>query len=650
MNFFEQQADARKSTTRLVVLFALAILCIIAALYFVFAFVAMRYTEEDGPFTLWHPTVFIWTSLGTLGVIAVASLSKTVSLSEGGSVVAEWMGGRLVDSGTQEMKERRLVNVVEEMAIASGVAVPSIYVIDSAGINAFAAGYSPDDAAVAVTTGCLEELTRDELQGVIAHEFSHVLNGDMKLNIRLIGVLAGILFIGMTGGWILRSMMYSRRRSSSKKDGGGGIIAILLLGFSLLVIGYVGVFFGKLIKAGVSRQREFLADASAVQFTRNPHGIGGALQKIRDFDHGSKVTHKRTEELSHMFFASGFSGRFFSSMFATHPALETRIERIIGPGAVLPKSVDVPSAPAAKPQAPSTPIDETPGGIVAALAAADAAAVAMEPTDVLNHIGAPTKQHLALGGQLIANIPDALREAATSTLGAVAAVYGVLLDEEDAVRQIQLEQVASNADHRVGQELQRLLPHLTGLDPRIRLVLVELAMPALRQLVPAQYQEMRTNVQALVQADEKVTLFEFCLEKMVQVSLEANFEKTKRKGPAYGRMKAVAADVSIILSTLAYAGQDSVEAASNAFQVGLERLPQKSRGAVVFQPAETGFRALDSALDRVARTTPNIKEQVLDASVHVALADGTVTVEEGEMVRAVAHAMGCPVPPLLAKG
>ena len=654
MNFFESQADARKSSSRLVGFFVLAVLCIVVALYFVFASVSVYGGDDPVGASWWIPEVFLWTFVCTIGVIGLTSLVKISSLSAGGSVVAEWMGGRLIDSGTKDKNERRLINIVEEMAIASGVPVPSVYVMDQDGINAFAAGHSSDDAAVAVTTGCMEQLSRDELQGVIAHEFSHVLNGDMKLNIRLIGILAGILVIGVTGAWVLRIAALSGR--GSRREGGGAAVAFMVLGVSLMVIGYVGVFFGNIIKSAVSRQREYLADASAVQFTRNPNGIGGALKKILDSSHGSSLEHKRTDELSHMFFARGLSGGFFSGMFSTHPPLEERIERIAGVGAMQADAVISPAAPVSTPVSDGAPTPDASAGktarmtavLAAGMLGGSATALALDPKAVMDQVGKPTEQHLALGAQLIATVPTDLRDATASSLGAVAVVYGVLLDDDDKVRRIQLEHLASNADRGVGAELKRLLAQFSGLDPRLRLVLIDLSLPALRQLVRSQFEEMRANVEFLVYADEKVTLFEFCLEKTLQVSLDANFSPRKKKASSYGTLRAVVADVSTILSALAHAGQDTLEEARHAFDVGVERFPEADRGAFSFQPEEAGFRNLDAALDRVACAQPAIKEQVLEACVHVALADGTVTVEEGEMLRAVAHVMGCPVPPLLA--
>src|SRR5487761_2174898 len=325
MNFFEQQDAARRHTMRLVVLFLLAVVAIVVAVNFVAALacVGIAANTATGGARLNAPASFYAiVTLATLALIAGGSLAQIAGLAGGGAALARMMGARQIATQSGDPAERRLLDVVEEMAIASGIAVPQVFVMDDEqSINAFAAGYSPDQAAVVVTRGTLEHLNRDELQGVIGHEFSHVLNGDMRLNLRLMGVLGGILLLTTLG----RMLAYS----SSRRDSKGA--AFVLLGFGLIVIGYIGVFFGRLIQASVSRQREFLADASSVQFTRNPDGIGGALAKIGQS--GSRVDHPRAAEANHLFFGEAIASDFadvFPDLMATHPPVGERLKRIYG--------------------------------------------------------------------------------------------------------------------------------------------------------------------------------------------------------------------------------------------------------------------------------------------------------------------------------
>jgi Zn-dependent protease with chaperone function len=317
MDFFEAQDSARTRTRTLVVLFVAAVAAIIVTVYLL-----IHATVGPGPAGRLDPLLLAAVATGTILLVAGGSTARTMQLRQGGGRVAELLGGRLVQSNTIDEHERRLVNVVEEMAIASGTPVPAIYVLDDErGINAFAAGYTFDDAAVAVTRGTLENLTRTELQGVIAHEFSHILNGDMRLNIRLIGLLYGILLLAIIG----RGMLYAGRGGRRGRSGGDGKVA--LIGIGLVAVGYIGVFFGRLIQAAVSRQREYLADAAAVQFTRAPEGIAGALKKIGEAAGGSRIENHHAAEASHLFFANGVS-RGFTALMATHPPLTDRIRRI----------------------------------------------------------------------------------------------------------------------------------------------------------------------------------------------------------------------------------------------------------------------------------------------------------------------------------
>jgi len=333
MDFFEHQDIAQRKTKLLVVFFTLAVVMIILFVYlaFVVAFAGAKSKSGGFQMHLWQPELFFAVAAGTVLVVLFGSLYKIWELSKGGEAVAAMLGGHLLDPSTSDLNERKLLNVVEEMALASGVPVPPVYLLEERAINAFAAGFSPGDAVIGVTRGCMELLNRDELQGVIAHEFSHILNGDMRVNIRLIGVLNGILIIGILGYILMRVMFHAgsgtRRRGRRGKEGGGGALAIFVLGLLLMAIGYIGVFFGKLIKSAVSRQREYLADASSVQFTRNPQGIAGALKKIGGLSLGSKLQSNHAEEASHMFFGDALRPAFFN-LLATHPPLTERLRRI----------------------------------------------------------------------------------------------------------------------------------------------------------------------------------------------------------------------------------------------------------------------------------------------------------------------------------
>jgi Zn-dependent protease with chaperone function len=413
MDFFESQDRARRKSGLLVLYFVIAVVLMIASLYAaavaVFGF-TIRGQVEAEPIHWFQPVILLTVTGITLAIIGLGSLYKIAELRSGGESVAAMLGGRRISTNTDDLAERQLLNVVEEMALASGVAVPAVYVMDNEpGINAFAAGFTPDDAVVSVNRGTLEYLTRDELQGVIAHEFSHILNGDMRFNIRLIGLLHGILLLGIIGYYLMRFSGTSGRSNRSGKGGG----QLVLLGLAAFVIGYVGLFFGRLIKAAVTRQREYLADASAVQFTRNPDGIGGALKKIGGLAAGSYMDTPEAESASHMFFGSGFRRMSFS-IFATHPPLDERIRRIdprFDGRFPQVQPVRIGREPAPPPRPPKTGFPrpfKTPMG----------ERLPLDPAVLLGAIGAPTSEHVAYSAQLIESLPGPIQVAVRDPFGA----------------------------------------------------------------------------------------------------------------------------------------------------------------------------------------------------------------------------------------
>ena len=375
---------------------------------------------------LWDPDLFAVVALGTLALIGGGSLYKIAALAGGGHTVAEMMGGRPLSPQTTDPDERKILNVVEEMAIASGTPVPPVYLLENEdGINAFAAGYTPGDAVIGVTRGCIQNLTRDELQGVIAHEFSHILNGDMRLNIRLIGVLYGILLIGMTGWIIFRSTANGNRYDDRRDDDRRGSNPWPLVGLALYVLGYIGVFFGNLIKAAVSRQREFLADASAVQFTRNPDGIAGALKKIGALAEGSRIRSPEAEEASHMFFGDAVG--HLLGMFATHPPLVERIRRIDPSfdGDFSKVRVGIADRPGPS-SAPRRRSGRRPGPA--------AGSSGFNPAQMVSRIGTVEPRQLAYASAVLTSLPDPLKALAYEPFGARAIVFALLVDGESERR------------------------------------------------------------------------------------------------------------------------------------------------------------------------------------------------------------------------
>lgn len=641
-DFFERQDIARRNTTRLVILFALAVLAIMASVDLLLA-ATMGYLARDpasgaADWTLAaDPRLLALAVGGTLIVVGGGSLFKIAQLRGGGRVVAEQLGGRRLNPDTTVPSERQLLNVVEEMAIASGTAVPPVYLLDQeAGINAFAAGFAPDTAVIGVTRGAAEQLTRDELQGVMAHEFSHILNGDMRLNVRLIGLLHGILIIGILGYFILRSTAFSGyRRQRSKQE--GSQLPILALGAGLMAVGFFGTFFGNLIKAAVSRQREFLADASAVQFTRQPAGLAGALKKIGGLASGSAIQSPNAPEASHLFF--GRATRGLSGLFSTHPPLAARVRRLDPSWAG-----DFPAvAPALDGGAALR--TAVPGGAALAQGGVAATGVRAGVAHAIDHVGQPGDAHIRYAAGLIGRLPPAVVRAAHEPHGARAVVYALLLDRKTGHREAQIAYLSAAADPGVYEETLRIARAVEQLDVRARLPLLDLAMPALRGLTPAQYARFRRNVNELVQADDAIDAFEWSLHRILLHELEAFHANIPPARVRYHTLAPVQAQCELVLSVLARAGQRDAAAADEAFEHGRRSL-NLPRGHA--RRAEgNGLAALDDALTALDEAAPRVKRQILQAAVACITADDTVTATEAELLRALSASLGCPMPPLL---
>ncbi|MEP0546874.1 MAG: M48 family metallopeptidase [Rhodothermales bacterium] len=628
MNFFEQQEQAKRRTGWLVALFAIAVALIVATVYFA-AVLALRGPDAatmPATFDWWEPGLLALVAAGVLATVGVASGVRTLMLRSGGPAVAEMMGGRVVSPETSDPDERRLHNVVEEMALASGVPVPVVYVLpDEPAINAFAAGYSIDDAVVAVTDGALHALTRDELQGVIAHEFSHLLNRDSRLNIRLTGLIFGILALGIAGRLLLRSSFYAR---GGKKN--QGALVMLAVGLALFLAGYLGVVFGRIIRAAVSRQREVLADAAAVQFTRNPVGLAGALKKIGAA--GSTIQNGSAEEISHFFFANGMRRGLVGRLWATHPPLTERIRRLD------PSFEGDFSAYEASTER-SAADEERALGL--------APAVPAGPPPVERGSAPPPVQtdrspSPAVGAAVLDEIPAALREAVGSTFSAVATVYALMLDPEPAIRAQQEEILTEALAPPLRAEVLRLQPLVAGLSPEARLPLVDVAAPVLRQLSAPQARTFSRVLAALARIDGQLSIFEFALETIVQHRLAALLGTARSRTNA--GVEDVISDAIVLLSALAHVGTPTTAEMQAAFRAGLSALTASD-----YRPVACTAKDLDGVLDRIGAAGLVARTQVVAACVQTVLHDRAVTQEEGQLLRAVAIALEAPLPPFLPK-
>jgi Zn-dependent protease with chaperone function len=649
MNFFERQQAARRNSRRLVLLFGLAVIAIVAAVNAAVLLGLGVSAESEAlqaqgltAFARERVPVLLLASGITLAIVVIASLTRISSLRSGGGAVARQLGGTPVPEETRDPQLRRLRNVVEEIAIASCVPVPDIYVLDQeAGINAFAAGYSPSDAAVAVTRGALERLNRDELQGVIAHEFSHVLNGDMRLNIRLMGLLFGILVLGIIGRKVLE---HSRGGRDSK-----GAAAVLLIALAVMIVGYVGLFFGRMIKAGVSRQREFLADASAVQFTRQTIGIAGALKKIAGLPSGSKLAAAETEEVSHMLFGDGIG---YSSLFATHPPLLQRIQALdksFNPAQLgelakkwskaPPKGLDEDLALGLTEQSRGQRAGELP---------AKRAELAVDPEAVAAQVGTPASDDFRRAGAISVALPEALREAAQRPSDVLALVLALLLDADAAVRARQTAEIATRIDAATAEQAAAFFTALHGLHPMLRLPLAALAFPLLRRRPRPELQQFVATCETLIHSDGQIGLFEYCLARLLRRQVIEALDPSSYR-PAGKRKLAQCQDaLADLFSVLAQHGHGDEAGAKRAFHAGLALvLPGVT---LAYAPPRDWISALDRALPPLDAVDPLGKQMLVEGLVASISHDGRVAVAEAELLRVVCSSLHCPLPPMLEHG
>ncbi len=688
MDFFGQQERARADTKRLVFLFVLALVLTNLAIYFACAgifhctYLFTRLAQDpsqagwfgrlanhfavDG---IWNWELLGCVTLFVTTVVCLVSGYKLHQLSRGGAVVAQLLGGRLVSLDTSDADERRLLNLVEEMAIASGLRVPEVYVLDEeSGINAFAAGNEPADAIVAVTFGALKLLSRDELQGVIAHEFSHILNGDMRLNTRLIGWLQGVLGLVVLGR-ILSLDILSRYQTDNGERVGPIFHPVLLpafvLGWICIIAGSCGAFAARLIKSAVSRQREYLADAAAVQFTRNPDGLVGALKKIGGLGSRGVICAARAEEASHMYFSDGMRQRWFGFL-ATHPPLIKRIQRIDPafdgkfPAVSLERVLrESRVTEVYREQRGGKPVDfQKLADIIGPAAAAqemlyaNAARPSVEMTPAKAETGSPleviTPRHLEMTMTFLGTIPDSVRAATQQPFSAVALVYGMICSKEPDARTRQIAGLAERTELGIVAELNRLLPLIDEMDTGLFLSLADLSIRALWQLSAEQYDTFRANLEWLVADDQQIDLFEYMLERMMIRHLDPHFRSVKKMLVQYYVLKPLLPDCAILLSGLARIGQDNEEDALAAFLEGKALLSTDL--SLQFLPHdECNLPQMDAAMNRIAQGSPQLKQQIINTMICVVAHDGNLQRREAELLRAIADAVGSPVPPFLTE-
>ena len=643
MNFFSAQDQARRSSRRLVAAYIVATIAIVLGVtaivgFALFSFSQSGYGYTPGQFIREQTALLLGIALLTTLFILGSSLYKTSRLSAGGGRVAADMGGTLVPTDVQDPLRRRLRNVVEEMAIASGVPVPEIYVMEEEhGINAFAAGFSPSDAAIAVTRGTLELLDRDELQGVIAHEFSHILNGDMKLNVRLMGVLFGIMVLGLIGRMVVRGGYHSSIVSSRRNRNAP---VVLVVGIGLVVLGGIGVFFARIIKASVSRQREYLADASAVQFTRQSEGIASALKKIGGYSEGSKISATDPEEVSHMLFGSGAS---LMGVFATHPPLVDRIQ-------ALDPSFKEGDFPRVDPRQRRVGAAQEPPH--AAFAGNTTTAFAGGGSKVLTDsiaetVGQPGKEHVEFARNLRQSIPVELYDAAHSSELAFLLSIALVLDQSKRTIDRQFSLLQEQLGSERTQLVRRYYNELSASTGEYRLPLLEITFPALKRRPMPELAYLVELTNRLIEVDGDVELYEFCFYRIMMSSLGQAIDPTGKREVRRSRRQDLQSAATDLLKILADHGNDSDQDRIAAFEAGIATLGPWAQGAEYTSDRKCSVAKLNSSLDVLLGLNSKGQESLLRAVSATAAHDGKLSVAEAELIRAVCATLNYPLPPIL---
>lgn len=634
MQYFRHQLEARRLSRRLVLLFAVGVVCVTTAVSAVLLTLAATLSNgliffrlPDGPWLQQHPAAVIGTAVLVLGILAMAVLLKRIELRDGGGAVARSLGGERIDAGSRDPLQRRLHNVVEEMAIAAGVALPEVYVLTrEPGINAFASGLTPANSAIAVTRGALEKLRRDELQGVIAHEFSHIVNNDIRLNLHLVGWLHGLMALSVMARGILK---FAPRDSRGRRT---GLPAVFIAAFAVMALGYVGWLFGRLMQAAVARRREALADASAVQFTRNPDGLRGALLKIAASS--AQLQEVNTDEVAHMLFVAPGS-----QWFATHPPIEARISALGAPF----DSSELKRVHLQLQQGEAAlGVEPEPQRATAQLTPF-LTNVTLTPAQIVASVGNSDIQHLRLARQLRISLPATVMAAAAQSDAALALFFALAINGATALREKQLDYLRHCMGKELAGRVAALLDTIDHLNVLQRQPALLCTLPQLRQLPASTRSAVAGCLNGLLPPPAQLTVAQYALRKLAQVQLHDAGSRAARVFAL--NLQQAAESLQHLLAVLAQQGHAETQSARQAYDRAMQHL--NLRRYAEYKRYENWPSLLDVALLRLDRLQPVGKQMLIEAMLIAVSHDQQVTVEEAELLRAFCACLHCPVPPLL---
>jgi len=678
MDFFEKQTLARRKSTLLVTYFVIAVVATVVVINLL-SYLSVRYFAQSQYMIVtprdWFDGPFWWLTLTVVGAIAAGSLWRFVRLRKGGSQVPLMMGALPVDLQSKDTLHRRLINVTEEMSIAAGTPIPQIFILQQeTGINAFVAGYQLQDMTLTVSQGALENLSRDELQGVIAHEFSHIQNADTRLNMRIMALLAGLLFIGSIGSFLCRSaaITRTRRRFSmrSNNKGSGGIFAI---GSILFLAGYTGLLFGRFIQAAVSRQREWLADATAVQYTRNPDGISGALSKIADNSYQSWLDSANAQEVNHMCFSEALKLR---QWLASHPPLDQRIKAInpmfltrqrAASNAEKVKAQQVPTHPeaasfAGRPlsatavsdrraahstAADSTASDSTDTGsknIGSPLTTSQTISADQHTTSVLpdkSIIGTVPEQNYALGHQILNRLKQLFGDGLHNAVYAEALLYTMVLREtsEQVASQLKFK-LSNNETLSDWQQSARLRDQLKRLPADQHLSLLEIITSVLKAQPASIKSHIIEQTGVIIAADQRTTFAEFIMQSFIVHHLAGG-----TPGRTINSLNKVTPHLEIILSMFARLG--TIQEEKDADKILFNKVSQ-----LHYPLTPLNFRRkisgslLANAVRALSGLNHHLKPILIEACLDCIKSDDKIIDKEYQLLRITVEMLDCPMPPL----
>jgi Zn-dependent protease with chaperone function len=630
MNFYDEQKKAKTSTSYLVFIFLIGLSLFATTIsLLILSIDSYILTKKLIPNSFSEP-LFIRSFLSVAFIVFLASLFQFYTLKEGGKAIALSLGGKLITALSHEKSHRTLLNVVEEMAIASGISPPSVYLLSDKSINAFAAGFTYEDAVIGITQGALDQLNREELQGVIAHEFSHIFNGDMRLNLRLSGMIFGIVFIGAIGRFIVEVLHETRigryaAHSSDNKKGGNPIVALYLLGIGLMVLGWIGTVIGEWIKAMISRQREYLADASAVQYTRYPQGIAHALIKIGSNEYGSTIQATAGGTYSHLFFADGIAN-FWDQFFSTHPRLEDRIRRIL-------PSWNEKFILDENKSSKKSPIESS-----SDTSALTSILTAPMVIDTLSRIAQqPGNENITYTRARLDTLPISLHTKSANALSAQWIVLALLLSAEK-IPLLKQQTYLENTSLMMYKNIQDTYKEILLLPRSAHLDLLNLSIPSLRMMSEQQYKVFRQIVIDLIEMDQIVSIWEWSLHAIILTPLDREFSLSKPPKERYKKIEEIQEAISTLFSlliTTQFSNEKNINRSIETLQAAFTHLSYSS---------DVSITRLNQALHEIRQSSKPIRAQILEQAISLLRSDGTLFDDDLEIIHALGALFLIPIP------